>query len=144
MLIAGAEIPEELLYWVEDQTWARLREDGTAVLGITALGLKASGEIYMCRPKAVGTQIEQGRSMAVVELAKSIVSVRAPLSGEVLRVNEALAASPELIERDPYGEGWLLEMRPAQLQAERAALVDGANAKEAMEHYAWLNQLNGQ
>ncbi|WP_397532505.1 glycine cleavage system protein H [Roseateles sp.] len=144
MLIAGAEIPEELLYWVEDQTWVRLREDGTAVLGITALGLKASGEIYMCRPKAVGTLIEQGRSMAVVELAKSIVSVRAPLSGEVLRINEALSASPELIERDPYGEGWLLEIRPAQLQAERVALVDGANAKEAMEHYGWLNQLNGQ
>jgi glycine cleavage system H protein len=98
----------------------------------------------MCRPKAVGTLIEQGRSMAVVELAKSIVSVRAPLSGEVLRINEALSASPELIERDPYGEGWLLEIRPAQLQAERVALVDGANAKEAMEHYGWLNQLNGQ
>ena len=144
MLIAGAEIPEDLLYWVEDQTWARLREDGTVVLGITALGLKASGEIYMCRPKSVGTLIEQGRSMAVVELAKSIVSVRAPLSGEVLRVNEALSASPELIERDPYGEGWLLEIRPAQLHAERAALVEGANAKQAMEHYAWLNQLNGQ
>lgn len=144
MLIAGTEIPEDLLYWVEDQTWARLRKDGTAVLGITALGLKASGEIYMCRPKSVGTLIEQGRSMAVVELAKSIVSVRAPLSGEVLRVNEALSASPELIERDPYGEGWLLEIRPAQLQAERAALVEGANAKQAMEHYAWLNQLNGQ
>lgn len=141
MLIAGAELPEDLLYWVEDQTWARLLPDGTAVLGITALGLKASGEIYMCRPKPVGQMLEQGRSMAVVELAKSIVSVKAPLSGQVLRVNEALAAQPELIERDPYGAGWLVEIAPSQLDAERAALPSGAQARAAMEQYTWLNQL---
>ena len=141
MLIAGAELPEDLLYWVEDQTWARLREDGTAVLGITALGLKASGEIYMCRPKAAGAAIEQGRSMAVVELAKSIVSVKSPLSGTVLRVNPALEATPELVHRDPYGQGWLLELQPARLDEERAALLAGSAAREAMEKYAWLNQL---
>lgn len=141
MLIAGAELPEDLLYWVEDQTWARLLPDGTARLGITALGLKASGEIYMCRPKPVGQAVEQGRSMAVVELAKSIVSVKAPLSGLVLQLNERLAAEPELIDRDPYGAGWLLLVRPSALPAERAALVEGSDAREAMERYAWLNQL---
>lgn len=144
MLIAGVEIPEDLLYWVEDQTWARLREDGSAVLGITALGLKASGEIYMCRPKAAGSHIEQGRSMAVVELAKSIVSVKTPLSGQVLRVNEALAAMPELIERDPYGAGWLIELKPERLDEERAVLAAGATIQPAMENYAWLNQLTAQ
>ena len=141
MLIAGAELPEDLLYWVEDQTWARLREDGTAVLGITALGLKASGEIYMCRPKAAGTRVEQGRSMAVVELAKSIVSVKAPLTGEVLRVNAVLEATPELVHLDPYGQGWLIELRPERLDEERAALLAGSAAREAMEKYAWLNKL---
>lgn len=141
MLIAGAELPEDLLYWVEDQTWARLQADGRAVLGITALGLRASGDIYMCRPKAAGSAIEQGRSMAVVELAKSIVAVKSPLSGAVLRVNDALASTPELIERDPYGAGWLIELRPSRLDAEREVLVAGAAIRPAMEHYAWLNQL---
>jgi glycine cleavage system H protein len=139
--VAGAELPEELLYWVEDQTWARLEADGSATLGITALGLKVSGEIYMCRPKPAGQLIEQGRAMAVVELAKSIVAVRSPLSGEVLVVNAELGADPGLIERDPYGAGWLLRLRPAALEAERACLVQGEGLRAAMEQYAWLNQL---
>lgn len=141
MLIAGVELPEDLLYWVEDQTWARLLPDGTALLGITALGLKASGEIYMCRPKPAGQALEQGRSMAVVELAKSIVSVKSPLSGQVLRVNPRLEQEPELIARDPYGEGWLLCVQPGALAAERDALQQGEAACAALEHYAWLNQL---
>lgn len=141
MLIAGVELPEDLLYLVEHQTWARLLPDGTALLGITSLGLKASGELYMCRPKAVGSELEQGRSMAVVELAKSIVSVKAPLSGQVLRVNEELETRPELVHRDPYGAGWLLQLRPSRLAAERAALALGEGARAPMEQYAWLNQL---
>jgi len=141
MLIHGVEIPEDLLYLVEHQTWARLLPDGTAQVGITALGLKASGEIYMCRPKTVGSALEQGRSMAVVELSKSIVSVKAPLSGQVLRVNERLEDAPELVHRDPYGEGWLLLMQPRLLAQESAALLAGEVARAAMEHYAWLNQL---
>jgi len=141
MLIAGAALPEDLLYWVEDQTWARLLPDGTVRAGITALGLKASGEIYMCRPKPPGELLVQGRSMAVVELAKAIVSVKAPLSGQVLRVNARLAEAPELVHCDPYGEGWLLELRPAALETERAALVEGEAVRAAMERYAWLNQL---
>lgn len=141
MLIAGAELPEELLYLVEHQTWARLLPDGKARLGITALGLKASGELYMCRPKPAGEDLLQGRSMAVVELAKSIVSVKAPLSGRVLRVNAALEERPELVYREPYGEGWLLELQPSALAAERAALLAGEAARAAMEQFAWLNQL---
>lgn len=141
MLIAGAELPDDLLYWVDDQTWARLLPDGSVRVGITALGLKASGEVYMCRPKAVGDTLSQGRAMAVVELAKSIVSVKSPLSGQVLRVNERLAEQPELVFRAPYGEGWLLELQPADWLAEREALVHGEAARAAMERYAWLNQL---
>lgn len=141
MLIAGVALPEDLLYWVEDQTWARLLPDGSARLGITALGLKASGEIYMCRPKPVGEALVQGRAMAVVELAKSIVSVKAPLSGTVLAVNTALEARPELVHRDPYGEGWLLTLQPTALAVERVALHAGEAACAAMEQYAWLNQL---
>jgi glycine cleavage system H protein len=142
MLIAGTELPDDLWYWVEDQTWARLLPGGGVRVGITALGLKASGEIYMCRPKSVGSEVVQGRSVGVVELSKSVVSVRSPLSGTVTRVNEALEAQPELVHRSPYGEGWLAELAPSQLPQEQAGLAIGAAAvREAMQAWARLNRL---
>lgn len=144
MLIYGILIPDDLFYLVEHQTWARPLADGVFRLGITALGLKASGEIYMCRPKSVGTELAQGRAMAVVELSKSIVSVKAPLSGTVLQVNEALEERPELIWNDPYGEGWLLDLQASDWGSEQATLVSGEAARQPMEQYAWLNQIKAQ
>ncbi|MBB4842030.1 glycine cleavage system H protein [Paucibacter oligotrophus] len=144
MLIHGLLIPDDLHYLVEQQTWARPLPGGVFRLGITALGLKASGEIYMCRPKSVGTELAQGRAMAVVELAKSIVSVKTPLSGTVLQVNKALEEQPELIWQDPYGEGWLLDLQASDWVGEQAALLSGEAARQPMEQYAWLNQIKPQ
>lgn len=142
VLIAGAEIPEALWYWIDDQTWAQPLDGGVVRVGITALGLKASGEIYMCRPKAVGSEVEQGRSIGVVELSKSIVSVKSPLSGVVTRVNEALEAQPELVHRSPYDDGWLVELAPSALDEDKGRLAMGeAVVREAMQRWAWLNQL---
>jgi glycine cleavage system H protein len=117
---------------------------GEAVVGITAMGIRLAGEIYMCRPRTVGTAVEQGRSVAVVELAKSIVSVKSPLSGTVLAVNAALAARPELVHEDPYGQGWLARVALAAWPAEAAALLRGDDAAGAMQHMAWLNRLQGE
>lgn len=130
--------PSDLLYLIEHQVWARLDDDGLATMGITALGVRLSGEIYMCRPKGVGIVIEQGRSMGVVELAKSIVSVKAPLSGEVVEVNPLLREEPERVHQDPYGAGWLLRIRPSALDTERVALVTGEAVPAAMAAHARL------
>jgi glycine cleavage system H protein len=143
MLIAGTELPETLWYWVADQTWAEPLASGHVRIGITALGLKASGDIYMCRPKAVGSEVEQGRSIGVVELAKSIVSVKSPLSGRVIKANEALEERPELAHQSPYDAGWLVELAPSNLEAEKARLAIGEDAiRKAMQEWAWLNQLS--
>jgi glycine cleavage system H protein len=136
-------LPPDLLVLVEHQTWARLADDGSATVGITALGIHLSGEIYMCRPKGVGLAIEQGRSVAVVELAKSIVSVKSPLSGTVLEVNPVLAEHPERVHQDPYGTGWLLRLQATALEQDRAQLLQGAAAARAMVHHAWLHQADG-
>lgn len=145
MNVAGCEFPEALWYHVEDQVWARVDEAaGEAVVGITSMGIRLAGEIYMCRPKTVGSVVEQGRSVAVVELAKSIVSVKSPVSGTVLAVNEALAAQPELVHEDPYDAGWLARVRLAAWPAEAAALLRGDDAAGAMQHMAWLNRLQGE
>jgi glycine cleavage system H protein len=137
--VLGFEFPDGLHYCVEPQTWARLEEGGFATVGITALGIRQSGEIYMCRPKGVGAVVEQGRSIAVVELAKSIVSVKSPVGGEVVEVNPLLAQAPELVHRDPYGQGWLARLRLVRWDGDLALLVHGDAVAAAMEHHAWLN-----
>lgn len=139
MIVRGLDFPDALHYLVDHQVWARLEGDGTATVGITSMGIRAAGEIYMCRPKAVGSEVEQGRAVAVVELAKSIVSVKSPVRGTVVDVNVALEERPELVHRDPYGEGWLARLRLADFDTDRAALVQGDAVPAAMEAYARLN-----
>jgi glycine cleavage system H protein len=137
--------PDGFWLWAEDQTWALALPDGHFRIGITALGLQASGEIYMCRPKPVGSVVEQGRSLGVVELAKSIVSVKSPLSGVVVRVNEALESAPELVHRSPYEQGWLAELLPSKLVQEKAGLAtDAAVIDAALARWALLNRLDGE
>jgi len=141
--VAGVPFPSGFWLWAEDQTWAQLLPGGHVRIGITALGLKASGEVYMCRPKPAGSEVEQGRSVGVVELAKSVVSVKSPLSGAVVRVNEALEDKPELVHQSPYEGGWLVELAPSALEAEKAKLAVGEEAVcAAMQAWAWLNKLD--
>lgn len=141
MKVRGFEFPDELHYLVEHQVWARLHGDHMATVGITALGIELAGEIYMCRPKAVGSVIEQGRSIAVVELAKAIVSVKSPVRGTVVEVNPRLAAEPELVHTAPYADGWLARITLDDFEADRAALVHGDATAAAMAHQAWLNRV---
>jgi glycine cleavage system H protein len=140
MTASSLLLPAELHYHVEHQVWARLEDDGLATVGITSLGILLSGEIYMCRPKAVGSVVEQGRSIAVVELAKSIVSVKCPVGGTVVAVNPCLVSQPERVHLDPYGDGWLARLRLTDFEADRPALVHGDAVRPAMEHHAWLHR----
>jgi glycine cleavage system H protein len=141
MIVRGLDFPDELHYEVEHQVWARLQGDGTATVGITAMGIRVAGEVYMCRPKAVGASVVQGQGIAVVELAKSIVAVKCPVSGEVLETNPRLAATPELVHLDPYGAGWIARLRLADWPANAPRLVHGPALAAAMEHCAWLNRV---
>lgn len=140
--VRGCGFPEGLHYHADDQVWARLEPEGSATVGITALGIRLAGEIYMCRPKAVGSEVSQGRSVAVVELAKSIVSVRSPVSGTVVEVNARLADEPELVHLDPYGAGWIARIRLADFAADAPALVHGDAVAAAMERHAALHNLD--
>ena len=138
MNAVGLSFPDELHYLIEHQVWARLDADDVATVGITTLGIAQTGEIYMCRPQTVGSAVEQGRSIAIVELAKAIVSVKSPVRGTVVAVNERLETRPALVHLDPYGEGWIARVRLADFAADRATLVHGAAVAAAMERYALL------
>jgi glycine cleavage system H protein len=144
MNAAGFEFPDALHYLVDEQVWAELLDDGSVRVGITSLGVHLAGEVYMCRPKSPGAVVEQGRAVAVVELAKSVVSVKSPVSGRVLEANARLAAEPELVHRDPYGDGWLARVQVVDWAADSAALVPGTRAAEAMARHAWLHGLGPQ
>lgn len=141
-VLADLKFPADLHYQIGHQVWARVdRQTGMATVGITALGIRLSGDIYMCRPKRSGTLLEQGGSVAVVELAKSIVSVKSPVSGEVVDVNPLLDEQPDLVHRQPYGDGWLVRVRLTRWDTDVQELLHGDTVLPAMRHHAWLNRV---
>jgi glycine cleavage system H protein len=107
--LADANYPAELKYHPEHD-WARIEGD-TATLGITWYGQDQLGEVVFFDAPDVGATLTKDASYAEVESVKAVSDVIAPVSGEVIEVNEALADEPERINEDPYGEGWLVKVR---------------------------------
>lgn len=105
----AAEYPEDLKYHHEHD-WARLDGD-VATFGITWYAQDALGEVVFYDPPEVGATVSKDEAYAEVESVKAVSDVFAPLSGEIVEVNGALSDSPELINSDPYGEGWLVKVR---------------------------------
>jgi glycine cleavage system H protein len=106
------EYPEDLRYTAEHE-WVRTGDDGMVRVGITAFAQDALGDVVYVSLPAVGDTVAAGDACGEVESTKSVSDLYAPLAGEVTAVNEALDATPELINSDPYGEGWVYELRPA-------------------------------
>lgn len=123
---AGCAVPEEYLYDVELNSWARVEDDGSVRLGMTDVAQTLCGEIVSITFRPPGKTVARGRMLAVIESAKWVGPFRAPLSGEVLETNEAaFEADARIANRDPYGAGWLVRIRPAQLKEELGHLADG-------------------
>jgi glycine cleavage system H protein len=125
--MAEASYPQELLYHPEHD-WARIEaaDPGLATLGITWFAQDALGEVVFFEPPALGTSLQKDSSYAEVESVKAVSDVIAPLSGEVVEVNERLADEPQMINEDPYGEGWLVKVKLADA-SERDALMDAGS-----------------
>jgi glycine cleavage system H protein len=119
--MAEASYPEDLLYHPEHD-WARL-EGEQATLGITWYAQDALGEVVFFEPPDVGTQVSKDEPYAEVESVKAVSDVIAPLSGEIVAVNDELGERPQAINEDPYGEGWLVKLRLSD-PSERDALMD--------------------
>jgi glycine cleavage system H protein len=117
--------PDELLYHPEHD-WARIDGDGEhAVLGITWYAQDSLGEVVFFDPPSVGTAVTKDSPYTEVESVKAVSDVIAPLSGEIVEVNEALGDNPAMINEDPYGEGWLVKVRLSD-PGEREQLLDAA------------------
>jgi glycine cleavage system H protein len=126
-----ADYPDDLRYHAEHD-WARIDGD-TATLGITWYAQDSLGEIVFFDPPAVGTTISKDQPYAEVESVKAVSDVIAPLSGEVIEVNEGLSGAPEKVNEDPYGDGWLVKIR----------LSDASETEQLMDAAAYESTLEG-
>jgi glycine cleavage system H protein len=124
--MADASYPDDLLYHPEHD-WAKIDGD-VATFGITWFAQDALGEVVFFDPPAVGSTVTKDEPYTEVESVKAVSDVVAPLSGEVVEVNEALGEDPEGINEDPYGGGWMVKVRLSDV-SELDALLDSATYK---------------
>lgn len=108
-----SELPGDLLY-TKDHEWLRREDDGSVTIGITDHAQAALGDLVYVELPEVGLDVDEGGEMAVVESVKAASDVYAPIGGNIAAVNEDLADDPEKINSDPYGDGWIVQMRPTE------------------------------
>ena len=123
-----SNIPGELKY-SKSHEWVRINDDGSVTIGITEHAQDLMGDMVYVELPEKGASLNPGDDCAVVESVKAASDVYAPIGGEVLEVNNALADAPETINSDPYGEGWIFRMNPSD-SAEVSALMDANDYEE--------------
>lgn len=109
-LVRGCAFPEDRAYHIDYNVWVKPHAPGVIALGATAYGVALAIEFFAFMPKPVGTLIEAGRAAGLLELSKSMVSVRSPVPGRITEVNLVAVSRPSLIVEDPYGAGWLVRL----------------------------------
>ena len=125
-------VPDALLY-SKDHEWARAETGDRIRIGITDYAQDALGDVVFVQVPTVGTQVKLGDSFSEVESTKSVSDIYAPIAGTVVEANDALSDSPQLVNEDPYGEGWL-----CVIQASDAAQID-----ELMDAAAYRTLIEG-
>ena len=116
--MSDASYPTDLRYTAEHE-WVKSTGEDTVRVGITAFAQEALGDVVYVSAPSIGDAVTAGDSCGEVESTKSVSDLYSPLSGEVVAVNDALDATPELVNSDPYGDGWIFEVRvsdPATMQ----------------------------
>ena len=128
-----SELPGDLEY-TDEHEWLRREDDGSVTVGITDHAQAALGDLVYVELPEVDQDLETGGEMAVVESVKAATDVYSPVSGTVLEINEELADDPEKINADPYGDGWIVRIRPESL--------DDAKLMTPDEYQALLDELD--
>lgn len=129
----GCHFPEDVLYSIENNVWVRQEADGNVTVGLTAYACALAGQIVSYTPKKVGKDVKKDKSCATVESGKWVGPAKTPVGGDVVAINDAVTAKPGLINEDPYGEGWLVKLKPNDWAGESADLKTGADAINAFE-----------
>ena len=125
-----SNIPKDLKY-AKSHEWAKKQPDGTVVVGISDHAQSALGDLVFVEVPKAGRKVNAGEACAVVESVKAASDVYAPISGEVLEGNPALAGAPETLNQDPYGKGWMFKLKPANA-AELDKMLDAAGYEKVV------------
>lgn len=133
IVVRGCEFPDDRHYHAGYNVWVQRSGQGQVTLGATAYGAALAVEFFAFTPKVVGTTVEAGRAVGLLELAKTVVSVRSPVKGRIVAVNAAALAKPSIISADPYGTGWLVRLATDADLKSVALLLSGAAVAPAFE-----------
>ena len=134
MIHYGCDVPEDLYYHPEFDSWVRFDADGTATLGMTDIAQTLSGKLLHIQFKISGKTVKAGRVAVTIESGKWVGPFVMPFDAEILETNEAAFAGDILIaNRDPYGGGWLVRVRPLVPETARSGLLTGAEAVAFMK-----------
>ena len=124
--VRGCNLPDELLYDVENNIWYRENPDGTVTLGMTAVAAAMAGQLVAFTAKKVGRSVQSGKSCATVESGKWVGPAKIAFDAEVVEVNDTLVGNPKVANAEPYGEGWMVKVKPADWAAAKGTLTPGA------------------
>jgi glycine cleavage system H protein len=126
----NCHLPSELYYEVQTHVWVRPEPDGLYTLGISDVGQTLAGEFLFCAPKPLGTLVGAGKALGTIESSKSIWPLRCPIAGAIAEIHALVTETPDTINRDPYGEGWIVRVKAADgaagLNAGLRRLVTGS------------------
>ncbi len=129
--IEGYNMPDELHYH-KDHAWARVEDDGNVTVGMNDMFQQNSGDIVYLDMPMEGDDVEQDETIGKVQSSKWIGKLISPVAGEVVELNEEVESDSAVINKDPYGEGWILKIKPSNLDEDLGSLMKG----EAVE--PWL------
>jgi len=127
--IEGYNIPEEL-YYTKDHTWARIEDDGTITVGMDDFGVKGAGNIEFIDLPLEDDEFEAGEAFGSLESAKWVGGLLMPVTGTVIEVNEDVEDDLDILVNDPYGDGWLIKVKPENLENDLKGLVHGDDVLE--------------
>ena len=123
--VRGCNLPDELLYDVDNHIWYQELPDGNVKLGMTTVATAMAGQLVAFTPRKAGRAVEAGKSCATVESGKWVGPAKSATSGELVAVNDELVGKPSIANEDPYGAGWMVILKPKDWAAVKPNLVTG-------------------
>ena len=132
-VVKGCNLPDNLLYDVDNHIWFEEQPDGTVKLGMTTVATAMAGQLVAFTPKKVGRNVDAGKSCATVESGKWVGPAKSAAAGEVVAINDALVANPQIANQDPYQQGWFIVLKPADWPAVKSGLTPGASVTPKYE-----------
>lgn len=132
-IVRGCNLPDDLLYDVDNNIWYKELPDGNVRLGMTAVAVAMAGQLVAFTPKKAGRAVQAGKSCATIESGKWVGPAKSAADGEVAEANDALSAAPATANSDPYGQGWMIVLKPADWAAVKPTLTPGTEVAAKYE-----------